>query len=112
MSQHCCYIETVLIPNSNDYCFTLDEFKLELGHRGIECLGDLEVFSPQLGEWVPLHWSERLGPVQSPFVAYFIRYKGVKTLNRFSDLLGLADGGGITGHHLLPKSSKGKERAI
>ena len=72
----------------------------------------MEVFNPHLKQWVPLRWSERLGPVQSPFVAYFIRYKGVKTLHHFADLLGLADGSGIPGVIPTPKFYKGKERAV
>jgi hypothetical protein len=73
----------------------------------------MEIFNPRLRQWVPLRWSERLGPVQSPFVAYFIRNKGVKTLHHFADLLGLADGG-IPAGGVAPTLSyyKGKERAV
>lgn len=72
----------------------------------------MEVFNPGLKQWVPLRWSEQLGPVQSPFVAYFIHNKGVKTLHHFADLLGLADGGGIPGVAPTLKHYKGKEHAV
>jgi hypothetical protein len=71
----------------------------------------MEVFNPQIGQWVPLRWSEQLGPVQSPFVAYFIRHKGVKILPHFLDLLGLADGGGFPSVVPTLQCHKGKGRA-
>ena len=66
---------------------------------------DLEAYNPQTKQWVPLQWSQRLGPVQSHFQVYFIWDKGVSILDQFCVLQGFANGRGVPGG---PQSKKGK----
>jgi len=99
------YIET-LVVSGDDHCFSLADYKLELGAKGVEYgSSKLEVYNPKIKEWVPLKWSDRIGPIRKlPFTVYLIRYKGVEVLDRFEVLQCMATSGGLP-------DPKGKRRA-
>jgi len=97
-------VET-LIVSGVDHCFALSDYKLELGDKGVERSGKLEVYNPQIKEWVPLKWSDQIGPVRAPYAVYFFRYEEVKILDRFEALRCMATSGGLP-------DPKGKRRAV
>ena len=74
-----------MYPRSDSH-LRLTDFKLELGARGIEQLGSLEVFRRHDGIWAEERWNTP-HPVYYAGQILCARYSGVANVEGFDDLL-------------------------
>jgi len=83
------FIEVVLVPEE-DKPFSLSNFKIELGTRGIETSNELEVYDSEEDMWVALPWAHACSPIRIPGHLFLIRYHGVRELHGFQTIVQFA----------------------
>ena len=78
--------EVILIPEEDKH-FSLSNFKIELGTRGIETTNELEVYDSEEDVWVGLPWAHACSPICFPGHLFLIHYHGVTELHGFQTIV-------------------------